>query len=127
MLLSIKPLKKFNNINSFEYATEWNTRAGDPNRIYFQLYDMEEDLRYIPTDSSYSVAVTFPSVIPGQAVTKTASQASPLDRSIWYVDILASDKIYSGSIRVELIEGGVSKKFSVLDAMIVEPINQGGC
>jgi hypothetical protein len=126
--LTIKPLKNFNNINSFEYATEWTIMAGNQNRLYFQLVDTDKDeLRYMPTNSSYSVSVEFPAIIPTQVTTKAAVQADSLDRSIWYVDILSTDTVFSGSIRLSLTEGGAVKKFSALDVLMVEQVNQGGC
>lgn len=128
MRLSIKPLKNFNNVNSFEQTTEWFVQAGTQNRLYFQLVNVDMDeLRYIPTQDPTTLTVEFPAVIPTQVTSKTATRVSELDRSIWYVDIAPTDTIFSGSIRLSLNENGVISKFSALDVVMVEQQNQGGC
>jgi hypothetical protein len=126
--LSIKPLKNFNNVNNFEQTTEWFVQAGTQNRLYFQLVNLDRDeLRYIPTEDPVTLTIDFPAIIPTQVLTKTATKFSELDRSIWYVDILATDVIFSGSIRLTLNENGKISKFSALDVVMVEQHNQGGC
>jgi hypothetical protein len=126
--LSIKPLKNFNNVNNFEQTTEWFVQAGTQKRLYFQLVDLDRDeLRYIPTEDPVTLTIHFPAIIPTQVLNKTATKFSELDRSIWYVDILATDVIFSGSIRLTLNENGKISKFSALDVVMVEQQNQGGC
>jgi hypothetical protein len=128
MRLSARALKNYGSINQFDSATEWAVRAGDPNTLYFQLIDLDQDgLRYLPTDASYGVVVTFPAVNAAGVVTKTATQASALDRSIWSVSILAADKLYGGNVQFAVTEATATRRFSVLDAISVEDINNGGC
>jgi hypothetical protein len=124
--LNIKTLKNFSSINNFDYSSEWSIRQEDEITLYFQLVDSDQDgLRYLPTDASYSVSVTFPS--SSSPTTKIASQVSTLDRSIWSIQINSTDKIYSGNFNVTFIEGSVTKKFSVLQGIVVEALNEGGC
>jgi hypothetical protein len=124
MRLGIKTIKNFANVNSFDYTSEWNIRQEDSTVLYFQIVDLDQDgLRYLPTDASYSVSVTF----PGTTIVKVATQANSLDRSIWGVQINTSDKVLTGNIQVSVTEGSVVKKFSVLQAITVESLNGGGC
>lgn len=127
--LYAKPIKNFANINQFDYATEWFIRNGEENILYFQLVDQDQDgLRYIPTDASYSVNVTFPSLDDAGIITKVASQANALDRSIWSVSLLDTDKVFSGNVKISLTEGGVTKNLVLFDGLSVEnPDEVGGC
>ena len=129
MRLSIKPLKNFSNINSFDSAgTEWTIREQEASTLYFQIIDLDRDgLRYIPTNSSYSVSVMFPALDPTKVVTKVASQADALDRSIWSVAISSNDVVSTGNVQFSLTEASAVKKFSFLQGLQVEFLNQGGC
>jgi len=126
--LSCKPLISFANINQFVAATEWVIRKGEPNSLYFQLVDLDQGgLRYMPTDASYGVVVTFPALNTAGTIVRTAVQASVLDRSIWRVDLLSTDVPSSGNVWVAVSEAGVVRRFSLLDGLRVEDINNGGC
>lgn len=128
MRLSIKPIKNFSNINNFSYQTEWIVRSGEPNRLYFQLVDLDQDsLRHMPTDSIYSVTVTFPAVNPANIVTRSATQADTLDRSVWYVDLVSTDTIYTGNVQFSVVEGTTTRTFFFLQGLVVEYLNEGGC
>lgn len=128
MRLYAKPIKNFATINQFDYATEWNIRKGEPNILYFQLVDLDKDgLRYLPTDSIYSVQVVFPAVDSLGSITKSAFQVSTLDRSIWSVSLGELESPFSGNVQISLTEGSVTKRFSLLDGLVVEDINNGGC
>jgi hypothetical protein len=128
MRLSARTIKNFNNVNSFDYSTEWNIRAGEANTLYFQLVDLDQDgLRYMPTNASCSVQLTFPALNPLNVIVKPATQADPLDRSVWKVSLSDTEVPSSGNVQLSLTEGGVVKKASLLDAIVVEKINNGGC
>lgn len=128
MRLSAKPLKNYANINNFDVTTEWNVRDQDVSTLYFQLVDLDKDsLRYMPTDNIYSIEVTFPALNPVNNVVKVAAQVSALDRSIWKVEILDTDKLSSGNVQFAVTEGSIVKKFSVLQMLNVEKLNNGGC
>lgn len=128
MRLSAKIIKNFANVNQFSYANEWQIRQGEPNTLYFQLVDLDQDgLRHMPLDPAASVQVIFPSVNTSAVVTKVASQASNLDGSLWQVSLLDSEKVYSGNVQFRLTENGVTRSFYVMDALKVEMLNEGGC
>jgi hypothetical protein len=126
--LSAQTLKNFQNVNSFQKSSEWTIRLDEPNTLYFQLVDLDQDgLRYIPTGASPSVQVVFPAVNPDNVITKTAIQASSLDGSLWKVDLLSTEKPSSGNVQFIFTEGGVTRRFVVLQGLVVELFNQGGC
>lgn len=126
MKLNIKTIKNFSSINNFAYSSEWSIRQEDQITLYFQLVDYDQDnLRYLPTDPSYSVSISFPTF--SDPIVKTASQVSTLDRSVWSIQINSTDKINSGNFNVIFIEGSNTKKFSVLQGIVVEALNEGGC
>jgi hypothetical protein len=126
--LNIKTIKNFSSINSFDYSSEWSIRQEDEITLYFQLVDSDQDnLRYLPTDALYSVSVVFPTPSSSSPITKIATQVSSLDRSVWSIQINSTDKINSGNFNVIFIEGSNTKKFSVLQGIVVEALNEGGC
>lgn len=128
MRLYAKPIKNFANINQFDYATEWNVRKDEDNSLYFQLVDLDQDgLRYLPTDPSYSVVVTFPSLNTAGTLVKSAVQASPLDNSIWRVDLSSTEVPFSGNVQFALTEGTKVRRFSLIDGIVVEGVDNGGC
>lgn len=128
MKLNIKTIKNFSSINNFDYSSEWSIRQEDETTLYFQLVDSDQDgLRYLPTNNSYSVSVIFPTTSSSSPITKVATQVSSLDRSIWSIQINSTDKINSGNFNVTFVEGSNTKKFSVLQGIVVEALNEGGC
>ena len=128
MKLNIKTIKNFSSINNFDYSSEWSIRQEDEITLYFQLVDYDQDgLRYLPTNNSYSVSVIFPTTSSSSPITKVATQASSLDRSIWSIQINSTDKINSGNFNITFVEGSNTKKFSVLQGIVVEALNEGGC
>ncbi len=128
MRLSSVTLKNFQNINSFQKSSEWTIRHDEPNTLYFQLVDLDQEgLRYIPTGASPSVQVIFPAVNSANVITKTATQVSASDPSLWKVDLLDTEKPSSGNVQFILTEGGVNRRFVVLQGLVVEMFNQGGC
>ena len=128
MRLSAKLIKNFANINQFAYANEWQIRQSEPNTLYFQLVDLDQDgLRHMPLDPASSVQVIFPNTNTSSVLTKVASQPSALDGSIWQVSLLDSEKVFSGNVQFKLTENGVTRSFYVMDALKVELLNEGGC
>lgn len=127
MRLSAKIIKNFFGINQFTYGSEWSIREGEPNTLYFQLVDLDQEgLRYLPSSGS-SVVVTFPALNSANELVKSAVQASVDDKSVWKVDLTASEKPYSGNVKVALTESGVTKRFNILQGLIVESLDVGGC
>lgn len=128
MRLYAKPIKNYANINQFDYASEWTIRQGEPNTLYFQLVDLDqESLRYLSSDAGVSVQVTFPAVNSVNIISKQAAQVSSLDRSIWAVSLLSTEIPSSGNVQVSVTESGMTRRFSLLQGLIVESLNEGGC
>lgn len=126
MRLYAKPIKNFANINQFDYTTEWHIRKDEQNTLYFQLIDLDQNgLRYLPSNSPYSVQVTFPAL--SSPFTKSASPVNVLDNSLWSVSLSATEVPHSGNVQFTLTESGVIRRFSLIDGLIVEHIDDGGC
>jgi hypothetical protein len=111
MLLSIRFLNDVSNVNSFEYASNVEFHAGDPQAISFQLIDASLDRpeqgfvpagrRYMPPAAS-TLAVTFQNLDDAKRFTRAATQPFPLDPSIWQVPVLASDPLV-GTVRLKMV------------------------
>lgn len=128
MRLSVQALKNFQNLNSFQKTSEWTIRQGESNTLYLQLIDLDQDsLRYIPTGTVASLQVVFPAVNPANVITKTATPVSALDGSLWSVSLLDTEIPGSGNVQFILTEDGVVRRFVLLQGLVVEMFNQGGC
>lgn len=128
MRLSVRVIKNYQNINSFDYGTEWNIREGEANQLYYKLVDLDQDnLRYIPTGSSPSMQVIFPALDSNNTITKVATQVSALDGSIWTVSLSATEIPSSGNVQFTITENSITKRFVLQQGMVVELFNQGGC
>lgn len=128
MRLSAKALINYGSVNQFDYANQWIIRANEPNTLYFQLVDLDQDeLRYMAGISlAAGVVVTFPSVDDAQVIVANAVQETN-DKSIWKVVLSSIQKPNSGSVVFALTEGTVTRKFSVLNLISVEYLNEGSC
>jgi hypothetical protein len=133
MRLSAKVIKNYANINSFDYASQWAIRAGEPNTLYFQLVDLDQDsLRYFTgqggSNQPASVAVTFPSIDDDEVLTINASLADAADPSIWKVVLSNTQIPKSGNVVFAVTEGATTRKFSGLQLLSVEyPGQDGSC
>lgn len=96
-------LSAVNTVNDWDYADEVAFTEGDTARIYFQLIDVTKDKvaqqfkpagrRYCPAVGA-TLQVVLDNINDGKKVTRTAVQPyATLDASIWYVDVLATDKV----------------------------------
>lgn len=137
MRLSARPIVNFNSINSMDFGNQWIIRAGDPNRLYFQLVDLDKTdgsacktpMRYVPQPVTppATMQVTFPSIDDDVQIVATATQVSA-DGSIWYVDLAADQIPGSGSVQFALTMDGAIRRFGVLNMMSVEyPDADGSC
>lgn len=128
MKLSAKFLKNVNNINSFQYANQWDISEGSANRLYFQIVDkLKEDLRFMTQAVTYSVSVTFLSIDSNAEITKAAVQAFSDDKSIWYIDLASSEVPNSGAVKFSITQDSIESKFKVEQAIVVDLLENGGC
>lgn len=112
-----KLLEDVQSANSFYEVDEFELISGNPTTLYFRLItvrnkDLEDqisDLRYLPAVGA-TMTVEFVHIDSNKSISRVATQAFPSDdRSVWKVDILATDKIAFNSMKVILTEGSVSK------------------
>lgn len=156
MRLSARPLLNFVNVNSFSYGNQWIIRAGDPNTLYFQLFDIDQGpasvvggpnplfgfqgisvlsgnigLRYMAGigagNQPAGIQVTFPSIDDTQVIIANAIQDAN-DKSIWAVTLGQNQKPNSGNVIFAVQEGNNIRRFNVLNLLSVEyPQNDGSC
>lgn len=131
MRLSAKLLKSVTDVNHFAYANELFVRASDheteATNLYIQLVDLDQDsIRYMPSSPS-TLSVLFPALMDEDSVTISATQPFLQDASIWKIPVAAADRMSSGNLIFTLIESGITKRFVVQNALIVENVDQGSC
>lgn len=131
--LSAKPVVNFQNINSFDYASQWIIRAGDQTTLYFQLVNLDScakdcPMRYVAGVGSgntpVQIRVTFPSIDCNSQFTLVASPVAN-DGSLWSVTIPYTSVPQTGNVQFVMYEGNNIKNFSVLQMMVVEYSSDG--
>lgn len=131
--LSAKPITNFQNINSFDYSSQWIVRAGDQTTLYFQIVNLDScpsecPLRYIlgigTTNQPVQVRVTFPSIDCNTAFTLVAQQ-DPDDGSIFSVVVPYTSQPGTGNVQFTVYQGNNINNFSVLQMMNVEYSSDG--
>ena len=128
MKLSAKFLKNVENVNSFQYVSQWDISEGSAQTLHFQIIDKQkEDIRYMPQDAPITVKVFFLSIDDDQIIEKTAVQSFVDDKSIWKIELLASEVPNSGAVKFSIDENGVEVKFKVEQAIVVDLLDNGGC
>lgn len=141
MRLFAKILDNVYNVNSWHYVNRAYLYEGQINEIYLQLVDLSKNikigaivgsssdypLRYFSQASIVSLTVTFSSIDDTQIITAVATQPFIDDKSIWKITLPANQTPKSGSIQITITEDGVSKTFTLPNAITVELLNQGGC
>lgn len=133
MRLSAVPLVNYSNTNSFMGANEWIIRAGDPNKLYFQLIDLDScggKLRYMTgvdvSNQPVVVTVTFPSIDDEQVITVDGT-VDPNDASVFSIDLTNLQIPAGGNVTFSITEGTATRQFTVINMISVEQINQGSC
>ncbi len=153
MHLSAKAVANFFNVNMYSFGNEWTVNAGDPLTLYFQILDTDQAIngngqgygifsgitpvgttagvRYLlgvgSANQPYGIMVTFPSIDNTAVIQVAAVQADPNDSSIWKVSLAPSQIPASGNVQFTIYEGSTIRRFSVLNMLGVEPLNNGGC
>ena len=157
MRLTSVPLKKFSNINDFQYTSQWSIRATDPQTLYFQTADLDNTSspsgspmnsgffgfpgpstataqRYIPgvggSNQPVVMTVTFPSLDPSLALTYTATQ-NPNDGSVFSIVLpgyaAAGSAPASGNVQFSLTQNTTTLTWTVQNMLSVETLNSGSC
>jgi hypothetical protein len=141
MQISARIINNYIDINHFDYGNEWTIRAGEPNTLYFQLIDLDmkarrpgdccghpDGLRHLVQGTPAGVIVTFPSIDDAKKIEAIASNPSPLDTSVWSIQLSYLQVPRSGNVMFRLAEAGAVRHFNVLNAISVEhPQEDGSC
>lgn len=142
MRLSAQLIVNYANVNQFGYAEQWIIRAGDPNTLYFQLVDLDQNinntngsnrqnsngpsssLRYMlgcgAGNTPDGVQVTFCSIDDSKTLTVQAVQVDDCDSSIWSVTLSGTQIVNSGNVFFTTKEGTVTRSFKLTNALAVE-------
>ena len=154
MRLSAKPIVTWNGVNSYVFGNQWIINQGDPNTLYFQIFDADQatqgssqtsplftgitsvgisaGLRYLVgiggSNQPYQVSVTFPSIDDSKVLTLVATQADPNDSSIWKVSLTSDMSVSGGNLQFAVQEGSNIRRFSVVNMLNVQfPSSNGMC
>jgi hypothetical protein len=116
MRLTFKFLNNVKDFNTFDEVSELTIVEGTPQYLYIQLAQIfdehmspdEHKLRYIPVDVAATLSIEFNNIDSSKNLSRIATNPFSQDKSIWRINILASDIIQSDSITVKLTESGVT-------------------
>jgi hypothetical protein len=129
MKLSVKFLKNVANVNTFQYASQWNISEGSSQVLYFQFVDkLKDDLRYMSqADVIDEVTVTFLNIDEASEIIKTATQVFVDDKSIWSITLASDEVPNSGAVKFSITEDGQERRFRVEQAISVDLLDAGSC
>ena len=147
MRLSANFIVNWCSVNQFDYQNQWQIRAGDPVTLYFQLIDLDQGqagcncsgptngsgLRYIAganlvAPAVPNIIVSFPSIDNSKVLQLIATQASPLDGSIWQITLAPTQVPGSGNVMFQVNEGTSTRTFKKTNGIGVElPTSDGSC
>lgn len=130
MILSARFLTSVNSVNEFSYTPYAEFVEGDTLDLYFQLIDASKDTveagfypqgrRYVAADGA-TLQVTIDNINDARKVIRFATQPFPGDKSIWKIQILATDVIRgTAGMRLSLSESGGFRKGYVQGAFRVQ-------
>lgn len=117
MKIVYRLLEQVLNVNSFYEVDRYEVIQGNAETVYFRLKLQKEstqdnklqDMRYVPAAGS-TIEVTLRHLDTNKTVTRIATMAfSSDDRSVWKLDILATDRFAFDGMEVKLTESGTTK------------------
>lgn len=128
MRLGFILLKDFQTINSFEEIEEIVITEGNATRVHFRLVDLDQEdngsYRYIPSGSP-TITVQLAHIDESKSITRSATMVSADDKSIWYFDLTANDKVAGGQMQITLNEAGNIRKAILSQAIGVDSPDSG--
>ena len=141
MRLSGKILENVINVNAWKYANQAYVVEGQKNDVYVQLVDIsktaeispkskvlpDNPLRYISQAAAIAVVAKFPSIDDASIFEITGTQPFTDDKSIWKFSLTSTQLPSSGSFQIAVTEDAESRTFNILNAIVVELLDNGGC
>lgn len=136
MRLALIALKNVSDVNNFDEVVTLHLQQGNPGRLYLRLVDQDRPidcsdesrgyLRHIPNITNTSLQLTFQNIDSNATTVKVATQpfGPNDDRSVFYVDILATDKISFNNINALLTENGVQYNIPILSDIVDDKTGQ---
>lgn len=128
MRFSVKFLKNVANVNNFDFTDQWIISEGSKQELYFQLINKDKDnLRYITQAMTFMVDVIFLDIELNDKIRVFATKPFADDKSIFKITLSENQVPNSGAVEFVLVENGISTKFKVDQAIVVELLEDGGC
>jgi len=128
MRLYANTLKNYTDINNFYVSSEWHVREAEETTLHFRIVDLDRDgLRYISKGTVVTATVRFLSIDDAEEFELTATNPDSDDKSVWSITIPADKTPSSGNFVVSLTEDGTTKSFAVLQGIVTESVDTGGC
>ena len=128
MRLTAIILENVANINNYDIVSEATLSDSGPNSFHIQIVNLSKhEIRYITQASSYSVTALFDDINDAEEFEISATQPFADDKSIWKISFSSSQIPNSGTFVIKLTEDGIDTKFKVVQSLIVELLNDGGC
>lgn len=127
MRLALFALKNVSDVNSFAEVLELRLQQGNPTTLYLRLVDLDRPegsegfyLRHVP-EAGASLRLTLQQMDSNAVVEKVADQPFVADdRSIFSIEILATDKVSFNNIDALLTIGGVDYKLPVVSSIVAD-------
>lgn len=130
MVLVFKLLDEVRDFNTFVEVDRKKIVKGNPTSVYIRIMQDKSDtekalLRFIP-QSGATVTVKFNHIDSEKVLIRPATMPYPEDRSIWKVDLLATDTNISYSdIYVTLTQGSITEDVLAASDLVVLDPGQG--
>lgn len=133
MRLGARILRAVCGANNYEYADEFSHNELSANTLYVQLVNLEHNpdgdpdgIPYHPMAGSM-LDMTFPSIDSNKVTVKNATQPFSENSSIWSASITATDEFGPGNLVMTLTEGGVVKRITVINGIVINPVDPSRC
>jgi hypothetical protein len=134
MRLGIMMLDPSSTLNSLKYINNAQFTPGETGDVMFQLVDLDTPTgtntwaRYMPTDAA-TVQATMTSNNSANTISKIASQAFPLDNSIWKFSLSSTDttKLAGVNMKVSMTDGATVKISQGSNSIVVNPQSPYQC
>jgi hypothetical protein len=151
MRLALIALRNVSNVNAFDETFELRLNANTPSTVYMRLVDLDRPLtinlggavgyspytnpqaanpgngytRFIPATGS-SMIVNLNQIDSNNVVQKVGAQPfSADDRSIWSIQILATDKVSFNNMQAVLTMSGVDYPLSIISSVVSDTSGSG--
>ena len=128
MRLGIQMLDSNSSLNNLMYKNQAFIVPGETATIMFQLMDLDQNQRYIPSNIA-TVNCTISSINSANSLSKVASSAFAQDGSVWSFNLSTTETQTMAGVNmtVKLTDGAAVKIARAEAVIIVAPQSQYSC